>query len=66
MKTVSQDMQGTVGATQRMVQNIGIAFIQQSLHYLLVIHQIQVNCRRSKSCMAIRITHTLLALSPFY
>lgn len=26
MKTVSQDMQGTVGATQRMVQNIGIAF----------------------------------------
>ena len=43
MKTVSQDMQGTVGATQRMVQNIGIAFIQQSLHYLLVIHQIQVN-----------------------
>lgn len=26
MGTVSQDMQGTVGATQRMVQNIGIAF----------------------------------------
>ncbi|EPP67812.1 MFS transporter [Staphylococcus epidermidis] len=26
MKTVSQDIQGTVGATQRMVQNIGIAF----------------------------------------
>ncbi|MCM3320553.1 MFS transporter [Staphylococcus warneri] len=26
MGTVSQDMQGTVGATQRMIQNIGIAF----------------------------------------
>ncbi|HDP4296532.1 TPA: MFS transporter, partial [Staphylococcus aureus] len=26
MGTVSQDMQGTAGATQRMVQNIGIAF----------------------------------------
>lgn len=26
METVSQDMQGTAGATQRMVQNIGIAF----------------------------------------
>ena len=43
MGTVSQDMQGTAGATQRMVQNIGIAFIQQLLHYLSVIHQIQIN-----------------------
>ena len=30
MGTVSQDMQGTAGATQRMVQNIGIAFLYSS------------------------------------
>ena len=43
MKTVSQDMQGTVEQLKEWFKISVLLFIQQSLHYLLVIHQIQVN-----------------------
>ncbi len=37
MGTVSQDMQGTIGATQRMVQNIGIA-VYTAITSLFITH----------------------------
>ncbi|WP_355307959.1 MFS transporter [Lentzea sp. NPDC003310] len=42
MGTVSQDMQGTVGATQRMVQNIGIA-VYTAITSLFISNQSQTN-----------------------
>jgi len=42
MGTVSKDMQGTVGATQRMVQNIGIA-VYTAITSLFISNQSQTN-----------------------
>lgn len=60
MGTVSQDMQGTIGATQRMVQNIGIA-VYTAITSLFITHS-----SNSDKLVEAQVMHGFLHHSPFF